>query len=244
MRAELMQEYRHCQTCPSRDHWHRLVQEAVGCWGDREPWGHALSLCLSSASDWPAQPYGVDSTSLFCFLLPLFQPSFLSYLCSKPSPLPAFWLFCLIGVFLLNLFPCFCFSSLVFSATHFHPGVSFFPAVPSVSAHLLCSSLSKLVLPPCCVQNSQPNEVEGVLNEIPWIPVLCSSLLLIVSGSFMLPSLILCFLKWARTEVKGRCCREDCWELSRDWVLLYILESHFLPGNFLLLFLFFINTPE
>lgn len=74
MRAELMQEYRHCQTYPSRDHCRRFVQKAVWSCGDRETWGHTFSLCLSSASDTSAQPYWVGFTSLFCFLSPFSSP--------------------------------------------------------------------------------------------------------------------------------------------------------------------------
>lgn len=47
--------------------------------------------------------------------------------------------------FLFAFFPLGLFFRSCFSAMHFHPGVSFLPALPPVSACLLCSILSKLV---------------------------------------------------------------------------------------------------
>lgn len=142
MKAELMQEYRHWQSCPSRGHCHRLGEKAVQCWWGQGGLGPCsfplLRLCLL---EWIPLSY-------FAFPPP-FPAQFPQLPALQAFSSPTFLLFSSICIFSLRAFFHSCFSSLAFSAMHFHPGVSFLPALSSVSAHLLCSMLSKLVLTSC-----------------------------------------------------------------------------------------------
>lgn len=157
--------------------------------------------------------------SYFAFPPP-FQLSFLSYLCFKHSSLLAFWLFSSICIFPFRPFFHSCFSSLAFSAMHFHPGVSFLPALPSVNAHLLCSILSKLMLASCsnCPKSpAKPRSRDSVMKFLRYQFCGIVSCLFSVSGSSMLPSFIFCFFKGAKTGVKGQHCGGHSGVLAPLW---------------------------